>query len=98
MRALVGDDPNGLVILGTRGAGMRMRQEFDAFKGFVAVGSYVIMEQTVLNGYPVDASFGPGPHEAVRRILRLEGEFVADSEREKQSLTFNPLGFLQRIR
>jgi len=98
VRALVGDDPNGLVVLGTRGAGMRMRQEFDAFKGFVAVGSYVIMEQTVLNGYPVDASFGAGPHEAVRRILRLEGDFVADSEREKQSLTFNPLGFLQRIR
>jgi cephalosporin hydroxylase/glycosyltransferase involved in cell wall biosynthesis len=98
VRAIVGPEPRGLVILGTRGAGMRMRQEFDAYKPFVAVGSYAIMEHTVLNGYPVDASFGPGPHEAVRRILQLDGDFVADSEREKHSLTFNPAGFLQRIR
>jgi cephalosporin hydroxylase len=98
VRTVVGPDPKGLVILGTRGPGMRMRLEFDAYKAFVAVGSYAIMEHTVLNGYPVDASFGPGPHEAVRRILQLEGDFVADSVREKQSLTFNPLGFLRRIR
>ena len=52
----------------------------------------------MLNGFPVDAAFGPGPHEAVRRILNLHGDFVADTEREKHALTFNPGGFLRRIR
>ena len=98
VRAIVGSEPKGLVILGTRSRGMYMRQEFEAYKPFVAVGSYAVMEHTVLNGYPVDASFGPGPHEAVRRILQLHGDFVADTSREKHSLTFNPAGFLQRVR
>jgi cephalosporin hydroxylase len=63
----------------------------------VRVGSYVVLEHTVLNGFPVDASFGPGPHEALRRIMNLHGEFLADSEREKHSLSFNTGGFLRRI-
>jgi cephalosporin hydroxylase len=75
-----------------------MRAEFDMYKQFVAVGSYAIMEHTVLNGYPVDAAFGPGPHEAVRRILNLNGDFVADTERDKFALSFNTGGYLRRIR
>ena len=98
VRTLVGSEANGLVILGTRGPRQRMRLEFEAYAPFVAIGSYVVMEHTVLNGFPVQASFGPGPHEAVRRILGLNGDFVADTEREKHSLTFNPGGFLRRVR
>ena len=56
------------------------------------------MEHTVLNGYPVDASFGPGPFEAVRRILSLRGDFMVDTEREQHSVSFNPGGFLRRVR
>jgi cephalosporin hydroxylase/predicted O-methyltransferase YrrM len=98
VRAIVGPDPRAMVILGTHGASRRTRREFDAYSTMVPVGSYVIVEHTALNGFPIDASFGPGPHEAVRRIMNVQGEFVVDSEREKQSLTFNPGGFLKRIK
>jgi cephalosporin hydroxylase len=98
VRALVAPTSTAVVILGTRGAAERMRKEFEAYAPFVPVDSYVIMEHTVLNGYPALPSFGPGPREAVRRILRLDGDFVADTEREKHSLTFDPSGFLRRIR
>ncbi|MEJ7582483.1 MAG: CmcI family methyltransferase [Acidimicrobiales bacterium] len=98
VRAIVGPEPNGLVILGTRGARRRMHREFEKYSPFVAVGSYAIMEHTVLNGYPVDASFGPGPFEAVRRILNIHGEFMVDTQREKHSLSFNRGGFLRRVR
>ena len=93
-----GQDANALVILGTRGAQRRMHREFEVYAEFVPVGSYVVMEHTVLNGYPVDASFGPGPFEATRRILNLRGDFVPDTTRESHGLTFNPGGFLKRIR
>jgi cephalosporin hydroxylase len=43
-------------------------------------------------------AFGPGPAEAVKKILSLYGEFVADPLLEKYSLTFNPGGFLKRVR
>ncbi|HET8619427.1 MAG TPA: CmcI family methyltransferase [Acidimicrobiales bacterium] len=94
---IVGERPRALVILGTRTRRDRTRREFEAFAPLVPVGSYVIVEHTVLNGFPVDASFGPGPHEALRRLLNLHGEFLADTTRERHALTFNQGGFLRRI-
>jgi cephalosporin hydroxylase len=96
VRGIVGPDPKGFVILGTRGKRNRMEAEFEALAPFVAVGSYAVLEHTVLNGRPVDASFGPGPFEAMRRILLDHGDFAVDTARERQSLTFNPHGFLRR--
>jgi cephalosporin hydroxylase len=81
VKDIVGKDPKGLLILGTRGGRKRMNQEFQAYSRFVSVGSYAVMEHTVLNGYPVDASFGLGPFEAVRNILNQQGTFVADTKR-----------------
>lgn len=87
-----------MLVLGTRGRRNRMRDEFDAYADLVSVGSYVVMEHTMLNGWPVDGSFGKGPFETVRGILASRGDFVVDHEREKHSLTFNPYGFLRRIK
>jgi hypothetical protein len=42
--------------------------------------------------------FGPGPAESVKQILNARGEFVPDPTMEKYSLTFNPGGFLKRVR
>ncbi len=97
VRSMVAEGERGLVVLGTRGARRRMHREFEVYAPFVPVGSYVVVEYTVLNGYPVDASFGPGPFEAVRRILNTRGDFVADTSRERHGLTFNLGGFLRRI-
>ena len=41
--------------------------------------------------------FGPGPAEAVKNILRLNGTFVQDHTVETYSLSFNPGGFLRRV-
>jgi cephalosporin hydroxylase len=98
VRALVGDQPKALVILGTRGARRRMHREFEAYRRFVPVGSYVVVEHTVLNGYPVQASYGPGPFEAVRRVLSSRGEFAVDTSREKHGLSFNLGGYLRRVK
>lgn len=98
VRELVGPDGRAVVVLGTRGARHRTRREFDAYAPFVPVGSYVIIEHTVLNGHPVDPAHGSGPFEAARRILNQRGDFMADSRREAQGLSFNPGGYLRRVR
>ena len=64
----------------------------------VPVGSYVVIADTIVNGHPVWPEFGDGPAESVKQILNLHGEFVADPTMEKYSLTFNPGGFLKRVR
>jgi cephalosporin hydroxylase len=61
------------------------------------VGGYVVLEHTVLNGRPAEPTFGPGPFEALRRILNTRGDFMSDNTRERHGLTFNPGGFLKRV-
>jgi cephalosporin hydroxylase len=98
VRALTGDESRSLVILGSRSGAMRIVQEFHAYAPLVPVGSYVVVENTVVNGHPVWPGYGAGPMEAVRRILATEGDFVQDTSCDKHALTFNPGGFLRRIR
>ena len=98
VRALTGDEPRSLVILASRGGAMRIAQEFRAYAPLVPVGSYVVVENTIVNGHPVWPGYGPGPEEALRRILATDGDFVQDTSLEKHALTFNKGGFLRRIR
>lgn len=98
VRQITGDTRRAVVILGTRGARRRMHAEFAAYEKFVPVDSYVVMEHTVLNGHPVDATFGPGPFEALQRILNTRDDFAPDQRFERHAVTFNPGGYLRRIR
>ena len=71
-------------------------KEMDAYKRFVDVGSYMIVEDTDVNGHPVCADHGPGPMEAVQAFLARNPDFVIDGAREKFLMTQNPCGFLKR--
>jgi cephalosporin hydroxylase len=64
----------------------------------VSVGNYLIVEDTNINGHPVEQHFGSGPMEAVETFLHENKNFVVDQEREKFFLTFNPKGYLRRIK
>jgi cephalosporin hydroxylase len=94
----VGDAPNALVVLGSCSARPRMLKEFRAYAPLVPVGSYVVMEETIVGGHPVWPSFGPGPAEAVSSILNTRDDFAPDPAMERYGLTFNPSGFLKRLK
>jgi cephalosporin hydroxylase len=96
VRALIGDDAHGLVILGSRAPINETVAEFHLYSSLVPVGSYVIVEETVVNGHPVWLNFGAGPWEAVKQLTG--GDFVSDASRERFGLTLNPRGFLKRVR
>jgi cephalosporin hydroxylase len=72
--------------------------ELRAYADVVTVGSYLVVEDTNINGHPVAPEFGPGPMEAVERFLDEDERFVVDRAREKFFLTFNPSGFLRKLR
>jgi cephalosporin hydroxylase len=97
VRTTVGSDAKVLVILGGRLGQNRTIEEFEGYSPLVDVGSYVIVEHTVVNGRPVWPGFGPGPGEAVRQILQSHGNFAADSHQERFGLTFNLGGYLKRM-
>ena len=72
--------------------------ELEVYSRLVTPGSYLIVEDTNLNGHPVDPEHGPGPMEALQAFLPNHPEFAHDTEMDKFFLTFNPRGFLKRSR
>jgi cephalosporin hydroxylase len=99
VRTIVGGAPNALVVLGSQPASnLRVEREFNRYRDFVPVGSYVIVENTMFNGHPTWPGHGPGPWEAVRRILAMNSDYAIDPQAERFGITFNPEGFLKRIK
>jgi cephalosporin hydroxylase len=70
--------------------------ELQEYADFVTPGSYLVVEDTNVNGHPVAPEFGPGPMEAVEEFVAADDRFEVDRSREKFLLTFNPGGFLRR--
>lgn len=87
-----------LVILDSAHGKKHVRKELEMYGTIVNKGSYMILEDTNANGYPVYPTFGPGPMEAVRDYLKTHDEFVADKDKEKYGVTWNPNGYLKRVK
>jgi cephalosporin hydroxylase len=74
-----------------------VQAELAAYASLVTPGSYVVVEDTNINGHPSYPAHGPGPWEAVDRFLATTTAFVPDPQCERFLLTFNPRGWLRRV-
>jgi len=81
--------------------------ELRAYADIVPVGSYIIVQDSNINGHPVfiDANSPggyyaghPGPMEAIEAFLASEPRFWADPLRERLLMTISPRGYLRRMR
>ena len=72
--------------------------ELHAYAPMVSRGSYLVVEDTHMDGVPTAPDFGPGPMAAVRKFLEEDAgkEFTQDLTREAYIMTFNPGGWLVR--
>lgn len=68
--------------------------ELTIYAEMVSPGSYLIVEDTNINGHPVWPEFGPGPMEAVEEFMKERHDFYQDRTWEKFYITQNPKGFL----
>jgi len=96
VRKLISDKDKVMVILDSDHSKGHVLSELKIYSKFVTKGSYIIVEDTNINGHPVFSDFGPGPMEAVEEFLKENKDFSVDRSREKFYLTFNPKGFLQK--
>jgi cephalosporin hydroxylase len=87
-----------LVILDSNHTAEYVLKELNVYSKFVTRGSYLIVEDTNVNGHPVFKEHGPGPMEALNSFKKTNRKFISDKGREKYLFTFNPEGYLKKIR
>lgn len=73
-------------------------RELQLYAPLVPVGSYVIVQDTNVNGHPIRAGVGPGPWEAVEAFLAENDQFRPDPSRERMLFTMHPRGYLKRVK
>lgn len=73
--------------------------DLKAYAGFVQVGGYLIVEDTVIDLFRAGDGLGSvnGPLGAVEQFVKEDARFRVDPEREYLQLTFNPRGYLKRV-
>ncbi len=87
-----------MVVLDSDHSRDHVRAELEALAPLVTVGSYLVVEDTNINGHPVLPEFGPGPWEALQEFMEGNEEFEVDRGAEKFYVTMNPGGYLRRVR
>jgi cephalosporin hydroxylase len=104
-------DPNLIETLKNRSAGRKVLvtldslhtrdhvlKELQLYAPLVSKGSYLVVQDTNINGHPVLPHYGPGPMEALRDFLKQNNDFQVDRSKEKFLQTHYPMGYLKRIR
>jgi len=89
---------NVMVVLDSGHSMQNVLNELQIYSRYVSLGSYLIVEDTCVNGHPVSPRYGPGPMEAVKAFLRMNDSFVSDGRDRKFLMTFNPGGYLRRVK
>ncbi len=87
-----------MVVLDSDHSKDHVLRELNIYGKLASKDTFLIVEDTHVNGRPVDFWHGPGPGEAVQEFLRNNNDFVVDRGPEKLFLTFNPRGYLRRVR
>lgn len=86
-----------MVILDSDHHKRHVLRELDGYAPLVTPGCYLVVEDTNVNGNPVEDKHGAGPAEALKQWLPDHPEFEVDLHRERFLLTFNASGWLRRV-
>ena len=73
-----------------------MEAELEVYAPLVPIGCYLIVEDSNIGRIRKDLL--PGPFEAIETFLAGSDAFEIDRAREKFLITFNPSGYLRRVR
>ncbi len=97
LKRLIETSDRVMVVLDSDHRAEHVQRELEIYAPLVAVGCYLIVEDTNINGHPVLPQYGEGPMEAIKQFLSGRNDFVIDRQREKFFMTFNPKGYLRRV-
>ena len=90
------DGRRTMIVLDSDHSKAHVDAELEAYAPLVPVGCYLIVEDSNIGQIRPDLM--PGPLQAIETFLAGRSDFEIDREREKFLLTFNPSGYLKRVR
>jgi cephalosporin hydroxylase len=98
VRAAVANTPgNVLVILDSDHSEAHVRDELEVYHQFVNLGSYLHVQDGVIDTLPRFEAARPGPLPAIENFLRSHSEFTIDNVLcEKFPISHHPKGWLKR--
>jgi cephalosporin hydroxylase len=96
VNVLIRDTKTVMVVLDSDHSKDYVLKEMEHYAKHVTSGSYLIVEDSDVNGHPICPDHGPGPAEAITEFLKTHPEFEVDLSREKFLMTQNPGGYLRR--
>ena len=86
-----------MVVLDSDHSAGHVRKELDAYHGFVTPGSFIHIQDGVIDTSPNFTASRPGPLVAIESFVAEHGEFEVDLERSNRFLiTHHPKGWLRR--
>ena len=89
---------NIMVILDSDHTKQHVINELDLYAPLVTPRQYLVVEDTNIHGHPVRMDLPAGPFEAVETWLPKHPEFQQDRACERFLMTFNPSGYLRRVK
>lgn len=96
-KSLINEKDKIMVILDSDHHKNHVLRELDIYGQFVTKDNYMIVEDTNLSNHPNPTDF-EGPMEAIEEFLKINQNFTIDESKHKFYLTFNPNGYLKRIK
>ncbi len=93
---MIEGSPVVMVILDSDHNMPHVLREMEIYSQLVTRGSYMIVEDSNVNGHPIMPNWGDGPFEAIEEFLKHNDSFEIDKECEKYYMTFNPNGYLKK--
>lgn len=66
------------------------------YKNFVSVESYLVIEDDICDVLHISSE--PGPMKAVEKWIKTNDNFIIDRTKERYIMTYNPKGYLIRIK
>jgi len=67
------------------------------YSQLIKPGQYIIVEDSICH-HGLDVGTAPGPYEAIEEFVAENRDFIIDRAKEEFLITWNPKGYLKRIR